>query len=270
MTPPQVLCIAAVYRCHKRISALMLLFFSFFYQTHLYWSNSNPQQNFKSCPSLKDSAKWERHTKFLLTKSVLKSRENTEYLSLFPSHPQRSLKCISHIDYTWDSVKGDNISARGEHAYPPPTWESTTNICLSENYTWQESIWEQKSLESHLSDIYATNINTLQYFFSQFGTWPSLFKFSRLWGVDIYSTCLLSWRNEYFFLSPFSHLTGFFSTHRNNYSISRPLLCPFSLNIGKAETFMVKREQRGNRSLPITACYAYFCYIWYCQILCRT
>lgn len=71
-----------------------------------------------------------------------------------------------------------------------------------------------------------------------------------------------------------------FSAHWNNYNISRALLYRFfSLNIGKAETFLVEREQSGNLSprvamaliyLPGTAGYGYYSYGWYCRFLCKT
>lgn len=147
----------------KHLSALMLLFL--FHLTHLYWSTSNPQLNFKSCPSRKDSAKWEYHTSFLLTESLFKNREKTEYLSFFP-YPQRSLNLISHIGYTWDSVKGDNFSASSKHAYPPPRWESHQYLFVRKlQVTWEYllSKFEMSSgIKYHMTNTFPLRKNSCE------------------------------------------------------------------------------------------------------------
>lgn len=123
--------------CTTEASLLWCSFIYFFHLTHLYWSTSNPQLNFKSCPSRKDSTKWEYHNFFLFTESVFKTREKAEYLSFFP-YPQRSLKWISHTGYTWDSFKGDNFPASSKHAYPPPRWKCHQYLFVRQlQVTWE-------------------------------------------------------------------------------------------------------------------------------------
>lgn len=254
-------------KCHRSIPALMLLFFFPFHLTHLYWSTSNPQLNFKSCPSRKDSAKWEYHTFFLFTESVFKNREKTEYLSFFSPLSSGILKLISHTGYTWDSVKGDNFSASSKHACPPPRWERHHYLFVGKLQTTQEYLLSKFEMSSgikyHMTNTFPLRKKIARVPFAcclcykrkreeDYNVFPNLApglhssNFLGFWEVDIYFTSLLSWRNEFFFPRPFltsevffppTEIITVFPGHRC-FFFSPP-------NIGNAETFMVKRKQRG-------------------------
>lgn len=218
---------------------------------HLY-----PQLNFKSCPSRTDSAKRKHHPSLSFTASVFKSREKTEYPSLF-SDPQRSWKWISHAGDAQDSVKGDSIAVSSKLSHAGQ--ENSCDMIIFDvkvwlwfpelNITWQTLFLPERKLQhSHLPDATSFSAKADCDVFPNLAAGLHSSNFLGFWEVDIYFTGPLSWRDEIFFC-PFLTSKRFFPAYGNNYSISRPLLYLFfSLSIGKAETLIVERGQRGNQS----------------------
>lgn len=140
MMPPnvsEVLCITALYGCCKEHLCSDVCLFFYFYKTHFYWSTSNPWQHLKSCPPLKESAKWEWQTSFLFTESFFKNRKKFLISFFYPSSSG-----ILELDSTYRlylGLKGDNISASGRHANPPPTWECHQYVFVRKLPVWDKN-----------------------------------------------------------------------------------------------------------------------------------